>query len=274
MHSVAIVGAGELGGTIAHALARHDAVRAITLIDESGRVAAGKALDIAQAAPVEGFATELTGTTDLSNAASAAVVVIADRVTGGEWQGEDALMLLKRLTQTASSAVIVCAGASARELVDRGVRELKMSRARLFGSAPEALAGGVRALVALAVNDETRRRTGAASIAREGACVVAARSARAGRRRGQGDRVDGRPPATDGQLFRCARLNRRRQQSHGRAASPARCFRHGRGRDADADERGPRRARQCDDDLVECLFEFATGPLRRRGPTTTVEGSL
>ena len=156
MHSVAIVGAGELGGTIAHALARHDGVGAITLIDETGRVAAGKALDIAQAAPVEGFATELTGTTDLSTAASATVVVIADRVTGGEWQGEDALMLLKRLTQTASSAVIVCAGASAQELVDRGVRELKMSRARLFGSAPEALAGGVRALVALAVNGSPR----------------------------------------------------------------------------------------------------------------------
>jgi len=156
MHSVAIVGAGELGGTIAHALARRDAVGAITLVDETGRVAAGKALDIAQAAPVEGFATELTGTTDLSTAASAAVVVIADRVTGGEWQGEDALMLLKRLTQTASSAVIVCAGAWARELVDRGVRELKMSRARLFGSAPEALAGGVRALVALAVNGSPR----------------------------------------------------------------------------------------------------------------------
>jgi malate dehydrogenase len=156
MHSVAIVGAGELGGTIAHALARRDGVGAITLVDETGRVAAGKALDIAQAAPVEGFATELTGATDLSNAASAAVVVIADRVTGGEWQGEDALMLLKRLTQTASRAVIVCAGASARELVDRGVRELKMSRARLFGSAPEALAGGVRALVALAVNGSPR----------------------------------------------------------------------------------------------------------------------
>src|SRR5882672_7973060 len=121
MHSVEIVGAGELGGTIAHALARRDAVGAITLVDETGRVAAGKALDIAQAAPVEGFATELTGTTDLSNAAGAAVVVIADRVTGGEWQGEDALMLLKRLTQTASRAVIVCAGASARELVDLGV---------------------------------------------------------------------------------------------------------------------------------------------------------
>jgi malate dehydrogenase len=152
MLSVAIVGAGELGGTIAHALALRDVVRTITLVDEGGRVAAGKALDIAQAAPIECFSTELAGSTDLSNAAGAAVVVIADRVSGGEWQGEDGLMLLKRLTQFAATAVIVCAGASARELVDRGVAELKMSRARLFGSAPEALAAGVRALVALAVN--------------------------------------------------------------------------------------------------------------------------
>jgi malate dehydrogenase len=156
MERVAIIGAGELGGTIAHAIARCDVVRAITLIDETGRVAAGKALDIAQAAPVECFATQLGGTTDLSNVAGAAVVVIADRVAGGEWQGEDGLMLLKRLTQFAAPAVIVCAGASARELVDRGVRELKMSRARLFGCAPEALAGGVRALVALALNGSPR----------------------------------------------------------------------------------------------------------------------
>ncbi|HEV8348189.1 MAG TPA: hypothetical protein VGQ16_16550, partial [Vicinamibacterales bacterium] len=156
MQRVAIVGAGELGGAIAHLLARRDVVRAITLIDETGRVAAGKALDIAQAAPIEGFATELTGSTDLSMAAGADVIVIAERVDGGEWSGEDALMLLKRLTQTSSGAVIVCAGASARELVDRGVRELKVSRERLFGSAPEALAGGARALVALAVNGSPR----------------------------------------------------------------------------------------------------------------------
>ena len=156
MHHVAIVGAGELGGAIAHLLARRDVVRAITLIDETGRVAAGKALDITQAAPVEGFATQLTGSTDLSMIAAADVIVIAERVAGGEWSGEDALMLLKRLTQTASRALILCAGASAREVVDRGVRELKIARDRLFGSAPEALAGGARALVALAVNGSPR----------------------------------------------------------------------------------------------------------------------
>jgi malate dehydrogenase len=156
MQRVAIVGAGELGGAIAHLLARRDVARAITVIDETGRVAAGKALDLAQAAPIEGFSTELAGSADFSTAAGADVVVIAERVTGGEWSGEEALMLLKRVTQTASSAVIVCAGASARELVDRGVRELKVARERLFGSAPEALAGAVRALVALAVNGSPR----------------------------------------------------------------------------------------------------------------------
>jgi len=156
MRSAAIVGAGELGGTIAHALARRDLVRAITLVDDAGRVAAGKALDIAQAAPIEGFATELIGSTDFSSVAGAAVVVIADRVDGGEWQGEDALMLLRRVSQVAAPAVIVCAGASAREIVDRGVREVKIARTRLFGSAPEALAGAVSAVVALALDGSPR----------------------------------------------------------------------------------------------------------------------
>jgi malate dehydrogenase len=152
MQRVAIVGAGELGGAIAHALARRDLARSIVLIDEGGRIAAGKALDIVQAAPVEGFATDLSGATDTSMAGGADVVVLADRAGAGEWQGEDGLALLKRLTQTAGGAAIICAGAGQRELVDRGVHELRIDRARLLGSAPEALASGARALVALAVN--------------------------------------------------------------------------------------------------------------------------
>ncbi len=156
MHEVAIIGAGELGGATAHALARSNLVRTITLIDETRRVAAGKALDIAQAAPVEGFATQLSGARDVSVAAGASIVILADRIVGGEWQGEDGLVLLRRLSQTAAGAVILCAGASARELIDRGVRELHMRRSRLFGSAPEALAGAARALVALSVNGSPR----------------------------------------------------------------------------------------------------------------------
>ena len=47
---------------------------------------------------------------------------------------------------------MLCAGASQRELIERGVRELRFARERLFGSAPEALAAAIRAVVALETN--------------------------------------------------------------------------------------------------------------------------
>jgi malate dehydrogenase len=149
MNDVAIAGAGELGGALAHVLAQKNLTGAIRLVDEAGRVAAGKALDIAEAAPIEGVATQLSGSADVAAVAGAALVVIADRFGSGEWQGEDALALLRRITQMAPRAVVLCAGASQRELVDRGVRELHVKRRQLFGSAPEALAAAARAIVAL-----------------------------------------------------------------------------------------------------------------------------
>jgi len=161
MREVAIIGAGELGGALAYALARRQLVRAITIIDDAGRIAAGKALDITQAAPIEGFATQISGATDVSAAAGASVVVIADRA-GGDIEGDDGLMVLKRLAQTAPDAIVVCAGASQRELVERGVRDAGVDvhrdhrRHRLFGSAPEALVAAARALVALALNGSPR----------------------------------------------------------------------------------------------------------------------
>jgi malate dehydrogenase len=156
MREVAIIGAGELGGTLAHVLARRRLVRAITIVDDTGHAAAGKALDIAQAAPIEGFATQISGSTDVSAAAGASVLVIADRFGGGEIQGDDGLMVLRRLAQMARGAVVLCAGAAQRDLVARGVRDAGFDRGRLFGSAPEALAAAARALVALTLNGSPR----------------------------------------------------------------------------------------------------------------------
>src|SRR5438309_355710 len=140
MRQVAIVGAGELGGATAHLLARRDIARSIVIVDERDRVAAGKALDIAQAAPVEGFATQLSSSSDVSTAAGADVIVVADRVQGGEWQGEDCFAIVKRLAASAPSAVIVLAGASSRDTLERSVVEGKVAARRLIGTAPEALA--------------------------------------------------------------------------------------------------------------------------------------
>ena len=66
MQTVAILGAGELGGAVGRALACRDLVSRIVFIDKSATVAAGKALDIRQCGPVEGFDTRLDGTEDLT----------------------------------------------------------------------------------------------------------------------------------------------------------------------------------------------------------------
>src|SRR5512138_625036 len=147
MHQVAIIGAGELGGLLAHTLARRDVVSDIVLIDDNGRAAVGQTLDIVQAAPVEGFSARLSGTSDMALAAGATIVAIADPFGSSALRGEAALALLQRLRDFASRALIVCADASHRELVERGIRELRIPRARLIGSAPEALVSSVRTLV-------------------------------------------------------------------------------------------------------------------------------
>jgi malate/lactate dehydrogenase len=152
MHDVAIVGAGELGGALAHILARLDVLTTVRLIDEGESVAHGQALDIMQASALQAFATRVSGSSDLATAAGAALIVVADRPGLGEWKGEDGMAMLTRLSRIGSRSIILCAGAAQRELVERGARELHFAREKLFGSAPEALAGAVRALVALETN--------------------------------------------------------------------------------------------------------------------------
>jgi malate dehydrogenase len=154
MIDVAIVGAGELGGSIAHLLAKRAIVRRIQLVDPAGQIAAGKALDIMQAGPVEGFGTPIAGSTDISRVSGAGLVIIAD--AAGPDGSNDDLLVLKQVSQLAARAVVLCAGANGRTLVERGVRELRYKRERLIGSAPEALASAVRALVALQTNGSVR----------------------------------------------------------------------------------------------------------------------
>jgi malate dehydrogenase len=156
MREIAIIGAGELGGAIAHALARFDLADVVRLIDDDRRVAEGKALDLTQAAPVEGFVTRLSGSTDMTTAGGAGVIVVADQNRGGEWQGDAGLRLVARLREVAPSAIVLCAGASQRDVVERAVRELHFDRRRILGTAPDALAAGVRGLVALGLDASPR----------------------------------------------------------------------------------------------------------------------
>jgi malate dehydrogenase len=150
--SVAVVlGAGDLGGTLAHALARGDRFREIRLIDRAERVALGKALDISQAGPVEGFGTRVSAAADEAAACDATVMLLADAAGAPprEWQGDAGLDLLRRALRINARAGIVCAGPAAAWLVEHAVAELGVPRAAIVGSAPAALAAAVATSVAL-----------------------------------------------------------------------------------------------------------------------------
>ena len=172
MSIVAVVGADELGGSIAHKLAGRGRCAAVRLIDPAGGIAAGKALDIQQAGPVEGFHTQVTAHDDLDAAGGADVVVIAGPAEPAELTGltgltgaaaaaaaadgadagrgdDAALAALRRLRLVARHAVCVCAGVGQRGLVGRAVAELGMPRRQVLGTAPAALQSALRAIVAL-----------------------------------------------------------------------------------------------------------------------------
>jgi malate dehydrogenase len=151
MSLVAIVGAGDTGSAAARALALRARVGFVRLIDEDGCVAAGKALDLMQSGPVRGCDTRVEGSTDLGAAAGAAVIILADPVGTPEWSGEPGLGVLRRLLKLGclEHAVLVCAGAGHRALMQHAFDELGLSRRRVVGSAPEALAATACALVAV-----------------------------------------------------------------------------------------------------------------------------
>ncbi len=151
MHTVAILGAGDLGGALARTLASGDAVSRIVLIDDARAVAVGKALDIRQAGPIESYDTAIDGSDDLHEVAGADVVVLADRHGQPELSGEAGLALVDRVVRMAS-APLVFAGAGHHVLMTLAIKELKIATARLIGSAPVAAAAAARALMAPALD--------------------------------------------------------------------------------------------------------------------------
>ncbi len=151
MSTIVIFGAGDLGASLAHRLARADIVGRVTIVDDAVAVAQGKALDIQQAAPVERFSTRVSATSDVAAVIGASAVVIADRfgARSEEWCNDEGLALVGRVDKLNGTAFVLCAGARQTTMVERGVAELGLPRARLFASAPEALRGAIVGLVAL-----------------------------------------------------------------------------------------------------------------------------
>jgi hypothetical protein len=150
MSFIAIVGAGALGGTLAHRLASRGRVGEVRLIDEQASVAQGKTLDIQQSGAVEGFGTPLTFAAAIEAAAGADAIVVADSSRGDvEHSGEPGLALVRRIASIETTAPLIFAGAGQRLLLARAAIELHVPPRRLIGSAPAALESAIRALAGL-----------------------------------------------------------------------------------------------------------------------------
>ena len=72
---VVVLGAGNIGGSLAQRLAEMDVAREVVLVDIIDGLPQGKALDIQQSAPILGFSTHVSGTTTVESLAGADVVV-------------------------------------------------------------------------------------------------------------------------------------------------------------------------------------------------------
>ena len=75
MNKISLIGAGNIGGTLAHLLALKK-LGNITLIDVVTGMPQGKALDLSQSSAVEGFTGSIEGTNDFSKMRGSDVIII------------------------------------------------------------------------------------------------------------------------------------------------------------------------------------------------------
>ncbi|APG61951.1 malate dehydrogenase [Sphingorhabdus lutea] len=90
-NKIALIGAGMIGGTLAH-LAAAKEMGDVVLFDIAEGMPSGKALDLAQAAPVEGFDAKLKGTKDYADIAGADVVIVTAGVPRKPGMSRDDLL--------------------------------------------------------------------------------------------------------------------------------------------------------------------------------------
>ncbi len=90
-NKIALIGAGMIGGTLAH-LAASKEMGDVVLFDIAEGMPAGKALDLSQAAPVDGFDSHLKGTSDYADIAGADVIIVTAGVARKPGMSRDDLI--------------------------------------------------------------------------------------------------------------------------------------------------------------------------------------
>ena len=90
-NKIALIGSGQIGGTLAHLVGlKH--LGDVVMFDVAEGVPQGKALDIAQAGPVDDFDASLKGTTDYADIAGADVCIVTAGVPRKPGMSRDDLL--------------------------------------------------------------------------------------------------------------------------------------------------------------------------------------
>ena len=115
-NKIALIGAGNIGGTLAH-LAAIKELGDVTLFDIADGIPQGKALDLAQSGPVEGFDINVEGSNDYSSLAGSDVVIVTAGVARKPGMSRDDLVEIntkvmkqvgKGIKENCPKAFIIC----------------------------------------------------------------------------------------------------------------------------------------------------------------------
>ena len=92
MKKISLIGAGQIGGTLAHLIGVKELVDEVVLFDVASGIAKGKALDIAQSSSVDGFNVKFSGTDKYEDIKNSDVVIITAGVPRKPGMSRDDLL--------------------------------------------------------------------------------------------------------------------------------------------------------------------------------------
>ena len=90
-HKIALIGAGQIGGTLAHLVALKE-LGDVVLFDIAEGIPQGKALDLAESGAVEGFNAQLRGANDYADIAGSDVIIVTAGVPRKPGMSRDDLL--------------------------------------------------------------------------------------------------------------------------------------------------------------------------------------
>lgn len=161
MSKVTVVGAGNVGATVANVLAHKDIVKEVVMLDLKGNMAKGKALDSWQQAPIDYYSTKLTGTDDYADTKDSDIVVITAGIPRKPGMSRDDLIstnakivqsVTKSILKYSKKPIIIVVSNPLDVMTYAAHKASKLPASRVFGMAGILDTARYRAFLATELN--------------------------------------------------------------------------------------------------------------------------